>query len=629
MAEQFSVKDAFVDAIKETRLASRNYWINREFLLGHQWLYEDEDTGRPETLKGTSRVQGTVNRFATNHRTIMANGLQEELAFETRPNGADDASTFAANVATEALYGLHTDHSWEILRERVTVNALLGGIAGIGLSWDTEADTSIENPLTIAEFVVEPGSKDAETARWWVQAQTLPQSKVKDMYGLSELPHADATSGMNATQRGMLSRYLGEGDIPKLTIVLTYYERPSAGKKGRVITEVGGEHVESAPWPFPFEDRLNLVTVTETMIPDRWYGDTIYSQARWPQVAMNVAKSNLSEHLSDAAVARLLVPHSAIRVMEAFDDVPGNQYPYADNMEKPSWLNPAQLPAWLQNTPHDFAKDIDDIMGVHAVSRGEAPANLESGTAISILSEQDGSPVGHVLRSVAGAFSRMSSLLLQMHEELSTGTKRGIIRSEDGSPLSTEWTGKDIAGQYDARVPYDSIIPRSRAAQMQSAVKMLEMGLITDMDEFVRFSQMPNGRNLINASMPATAHARREHRKFAIGEIIVPEEWEAHKEHIDAHQDFLYTEVFARLASEDKEKIHLHIQAHRTLEAEALAADVSRQTADPNMSALTGAAQLPVPPGQEIPPQGLPPGPEQGNLPPDLDQQLLDLQAEL
>ena len=47
------------------------------------------------------------------------------------------------------------------------------------------------------------------------------------------------------------------------------------------------------------------------------------------------------------------------------------------------------MPAWWQERPVDLREAIDDIMGVHDVSRGEAPSNIESGYGLSILVEQD------------------------------------------------------------------------------------------------------------------------------------------------------------------------------------------------------------------------------------------------
>lgn len=622
------ISELFAQASNETRPASQDYWLNREFLLGNQWLMYNQLTGRPENMAISERIRNVTNRFATNHRTNMSKLLKERLAFQVHPNGADDASTHAAYVATEAVYGLYTHHNWERLRKRVSAATVLGGVAAISLNWDKAADDSIETPLTIAEFVVEPGSRDAETARWWIQAQTLPPGQVKEMYGLPEEPSPDASNGLSAMQRGMLARHLGGETSVPLTLVLTYYERPNGKNKGRVVTEVNGKTVEKVAWPFPFTDRLNLVVTIETEVPERWYGTTVYSQARAPQVALNVSTSNILEHLTEAAVARLLVPQSAVRSMKAFDDIPGNMYSYNDGSDKPSWLQPPQLHAWVRETRHDYSRDIDDIMGTHAVSRGDAPANLESGTAISILAEMDGSPAGHVLNEIGSAFGRMASLLLQMHEKFATGTRNGIIPSEDG-PMATQWTGKDIHGQYNCTVPADALIPRSRAAQLQLATKMMEMGLISTPEEYVAFSEMPGGRNILDVTHPEIAHAKREHSKFATGETVVPEEWHNHPVHIPKHESFLSTPLFSRLSPANKEKVHLHIQAHRTYEAEALAQEVSRQEADPNMAALTGAAQLPVPPGLENPAEALQgPGPE-AILPPDPDQQVEALLAEL
>ncbi|MCP5057263.1 MAG: hypothetical protein GY937_11130, partial [bacterium] len=199
------------------------------------------------------------------------------------------------------------------------------------------------------------------------------------------------------------------------------------------------------------------------------------------------------------------------------NDIPGNMHPYPDGLQPPAWLSPPQLPSWLQQLPADYRLDIDDIMGVHDVSRGKAPVNLESGTALSILAELDGTPVGRLLKEGSGMFGRMASMVLEMQEKFAK-TKRIAVIDTGESPLSIEWEGKDIAGQYSAKVPLDSVIPRSRAAMQQMGMKLLEMGRIESMEDFARFIEMPGRRHLVNAMNPHVAKARRENSAMARGE---------------------------------------------------------------------------------------------------------------
>lgn len=623
------VRDMYIKAAKDTRQLARSYWLNTAFLAGYQWVFWDENKDVPRERPGDDRIRMVVNRMASNHRTIVSHLTQREMTFEVPPNGADDASYRAAYIATEALYHLAGEHQWEKKREEAVTTILKGGTGAIALDWDEEREDSVETVLSIAEFLVEPGARDPERARWWIKAQLLNPKEVQSMYDMKECPPADATNGLNPLQERLLATHLNSDNLNPLTLVLTYYERPNKmNKKGRILVEVNNQLLQEGEWNFPFDDRLNLVVGVETVVENKWYGDTIYNQARAPQVALNYAKSNLSEHLRDASVARMLVPHSAVRTMESLTDVPGNMYPYPDGLEKPAWMTPAQLPAWLQRLPDEFKQDIDDIMGVQDAFRGDAPGRIESGTGVAILVEQSSSPVTRLIKEVAGMFTRLSRMELMLHEQ-ETGSKRFSVISSEGGPLSLEWTGKDIAGQYYANVPLDSIMPRSRAAQEAAANKLLEMGLIDNIVDYVNYSEAPNRRNVVQELAPNVAKAARENSKMAKGEAVLPAQFDDHAKHIEEHNKFRLTTTYERLTPEEQEAVDLHVQAHETLAAEAAGIMEQRSAASAALGAVPSANgdpnELPPEPGQEM----LPPPPPGGIVPPDPGQMAEELMAAL
>lgn len=588
-----SLRDLYQRASRDLGRTARNHWLNHAFLEGHQWLYVPDPENLASDiyeLPSSDRITMVDNRMAANHRTIMANATKQRLEFSVRPNGADDASQQAAFVATEVCYWMAQEQKWERLREEASVAMLKGGTAGLSLQWDPAENTTRDQVLSIVEFVVEPGSRDPETARWWMSAQLLPPETVQAMFNMDEAPEGDAVAGINPLQHKLLSTYLGEGYRNKLTLLLSYWERPTPiNPKGKVIIEVGRERVFEGDWPFPFDHRLNLSVGVETRVEGRWYGSSSYTHARSPQVGLNYVQSNLSEHLRDASSAKLLVPHSAINLLDSLNDVPGFMYPYGDGQAPPQWLQPPQLPAWLERLADNYRMSVDDAMGVHDVSRGRAPANLESGTAISILAEQDGSPVGRVIKEVARMFASHAQMSLMLHESEGANVEHSAVIEGDQGPMAVKWTGKDISGQYDVTVPEDSLIPRSNAAQLQMAIKLLEMGRLESLEDFIRFSEAPGMRNLVDVVDPAVAKARRNHASLAQGEPVIPAEFDDFEVLIREGNKFRMSELYERLDPEDQENVDLYIEACQTLAAEQAGDAVGRTEFAPGLGAVPRA----------------------------------------
>ena len=635
------VRKLYWEGTQALRSEMRDYWLNHAFLHGFQWLFWSETSGRLDEMpQDPERVQATVNRLWPNTRTIVSNLMQRHLTFEVPPNAADDSHVRGARLAETIARAVHDDHNWEHLRENLYYAVWKGGTAAMCVDWDDSSveilndDTQGTSPLgegdtyeewlNITQFIVEPGARDAETARYWIKSVALPPEQVVDMFPdvfeEDELPPADATSGLAPFHRKLMAYDRGgDTDMTDLTMVLTYYERPNSQcPEGKVCTVVDNKVVFEGEWPFPFKDRLNLVVVRETLRENRWTGDTILTAARPLQTLLNVAWSSIAEHMKLAGNARLLVPMSSIEMMQNLDDMPGGLLPYNDSAQvKPDYLSPPQMPGWWMQMPNDVSQQIDDIMGVHEISRGTAPANIESGFGLTILAEKDNTPVTRLSKETAGAFGRLMSLVLEIYEDKTMGAAKrtSTVKIPGNAPLDVKWSGKDLRGQTTAIVPEDAIMPRSRAAQMEVAKDMLTAGLIENITDFVAIADLPGSRDILSVTSPDVERARRENSHFGVSRQCVPYPWDDHEAHISEHNKYRKTVDYDMLDEDDRQMIEDHIKAHEVLAADEIGTQRKKSALDPALGMApnaTGAAPLePLPPG----PGMAPPGPQP--LPPD------------
>lgn len=610
------VKKRYEEGRRTINREVRDYWLNHAFIHGRQWIYLNRTTGTVQVLEtDPDRVQVTANRMWPATRTIMSKVTQRDMVFEVLPSAADDATVRGAALAESVLVDVHDAHKWEEMREGLAMASWKGGTAAICVDWDPNAGSpitdlsalnfneepveepgehepgempgisreegpepvfegdTVETLLTIAEMVVEPGVKDAEKARWWIKLQALPPEQVQAQFNLKTKPPADAAAGDTPYSQGSVFENDGIGNQkPDLTLVFTYYERPNAlCKKGRVIVVVDNKAVDGPkPWPFPFTDRLNFALAFETPVESRWTGDSVVSMARPMQVLYNLAQSSITEHIKNAGNARMAVPQSAIELLENLSDIPGEMFPYADGMSMPSWLSPPAMPNWWLEQPDRIAMVMDDLLGVHDVSRGVTPSNIESGYGLSILTENDNTPVGKMVKSQAICFGKVATMVLELYQDMVTAKRPAIVSAPGQPPESMDWSGQDLEGQTRAIIPIDAILPRSRAAQAQQAEKMLQMGLITSYEEYAAIAELPGSRSMIDRLKPDVAKARRENAQMALDAPCIPADFDDHAAHIAEHNVFRKSVKFERLPAAVQEMIGLHIQAHNVLAAEQM-----------------------------------------------------------
>jgi hypothetical protein len=629
--------DLYVSGLKAQRRANRNYWVNAAFLQGDQWIFFSPETNTLSEVPNTEdRVRATINKLWPGSRTVISKLVQRPLAFEVRPNSSDDVAIEGAKISESIIYAVAREHEWESLRESVAWAAWKGGTGAVCVDWNPtkgkpvalssdgatlSAGDTQETALSIPEFVIQPGARVAREAHWWIKAQALPPAQLKADYNLDEEPNADATTGLSSLERGLVGS-LGSGlhgpqadrdnlhDTP-LALVLTYYERPNPNcKEGKVEVVINNKTVWGPkPWPFPFKDHLNISTCRETIKENTWIGDTVVTVARPVQAAFNAAWSNILEHADVAGNARMVTPQSSVELTEQYTDIVGEQIVYADGMDKPDWMTPPQLPGWLLQMPGELSAEIDNILGVHDVSRGSAPANIESGYGLAVLAEQDATPIGKLAGSMARMFGEVASDVLAVYAD-NVKEKRTAVVVMPGEPAqTTTWSGDDIAGQTTATVPIELVAPRSAAAQAQMAQKMMEMGLITSIEELTRLSEAPGERQIVEAVRPDVARARRENAEMAQGNVQLPEDWDDHQIHIKEHNDFRKTARYERLPKNIRDIYASHVQAHETLGAEGAARQQqAMNVGGPALAATPKADGSEVLPVSEAP---LPPPDEQ------------------
>lgn len=588
----------------------RDYHVNHAFLEGHQWLHWDPMSSQVISIpEDGDRVQATINHMRANVRVLMSNLTQRELSFDVPPMGGDDVSMRAARIVDTLLVDLAHSHHWERLREDHLYATLKGGTSAIAIDWSVANETSVETVLSIPEFVVEPGARHAETARWWIKLQLVPPGEVKAMWpkffpGDVE-PVTDGKVGMGATY----DRRVREAPTVR---VFTYYERPNpSNPKGLVRVEVNGVEVERLDWPFPWHDRLNLVVAHETPTGGQAYGSTVLNDAVPLQTLLNVLWSVYIENAQDASTTHLLLDDSWAAVVDQITDRPGT--PLVGRLEKgaPSYLTAPGPPPTIADGMVRVKMALDDVMGVHDVSRGQAPANVESGFGLSILAEKDSSPAGRLIKEVARAWGEVANMVVALHEKMVRSERETTVRLETGS-VRRRWKGSDIRGTRNITVPLDAIIPRSRAAQQQFAQQALQMGLLDPSDplamyKFAKLGDMPDRRGIIEALNPDIAKAIRENEMVVLGDVPLPREFDDHEVHIKIHNDFRKSQEYELLLPEERTILDLHAQAHEQMAQEQAASRTKGAMIDPALASAPRADGAPAVAPVDVPP---PPAPD-------------------
>lgn len=642
------VEDRWLEGVAPLRRDIKNYWTNTSFFIGEQWVYwSTAEDGIRKMLPNKQRSRVTRNHIKRSVRVNLGKLLRNELYFDVSPSSADDAAVKGAQAATTALANARDCQNWENVRAEEVLSTQLGGTAAVCIEWDPAGYQSygvteqgrpygdgdvLLTPMSIIEFVVQPGVKDAEKAQWWIKATAEDPLDVQKKYNLPKLPEADATTALGAFEQRIIGAAASESGASRFyqgrTMVRTMFERPSReNAQGRVVTVVNDKIVQDVKWPFDVKDRLNLFVFRDMHVDGRWTGESMVTDAVPIQQELNLARSIIMEHLKKAGNARLWVPDETIDEEQLTDD-PGQPVFYSPTQGgRAEWASPPPLPQWEVNYPEQAAAEIDDILGVHDISRGDAPKGVEAGTALALLAERDDTPLSVFARDQAEGWGKIGTFVLKCYEQFVTQPREMTVKQESvpGStakkPYSIEFTGEMLHGQTKAKVPLEATLPTSRAVSQARADSLMQMGAFgtpPDMRLYVKVADLPDKSQLLAALSADADKAQRSCEKMFRGEAVVPREFDNHGIAIAEANAQRKSERYEQAAPDIQQLFDNFVKAHEVMAAEQVGRQEMQHAESPNLAAAPqadGAIGSAVPPAQSdlgsggAPPLPLQPGP--------------------
>ena len=621
----------------------RDYWMNASYNSGQQWIWWDQTRNIVQELDYANDNERytriTVDKFGPRVTNLMARMTRSPLVWEVEPSGTDDASARRQRLQEQLLLSEAHEQDWAEIREEHLLQTLYGGSAAISVEWDpqlgkivaTDPVTAIPipaggvriTPLGISEFCLEPGSPSVDDARYWIKCVALPPEQVKERYDLDWEPVPDAEASLSSRHRTLLSRR-PQGQPPRLTLVYCYYERPTTRTPGCVVHVVNNREVyaygDGQGWPFPFP-HLNITIGIQRKIPRTWVGNTLLTPARDIQYAYNRARSTILEHMRKAANARLMVPAGSIEDSDSITTDPADVLEYNSELGEPHWQSAPEVPRWISNEAAQLESELDDIFFTHAVTRGQAPGDRNSGLALSVLAEKDDTPLAPMARNQSAVWARIGQMTLQMYRAYAQ--QSGMVRSQtittsQGSTVQFEWTSEDIDETPMVKVPLDATAPRSKIATQSVIVSLAQTfpAAFQNVDgmSLARLLDLPDPKGFLTTADPDVAKAEWENGLLMQAIPVMPADFDDHAKHIAQHNRERKSPAYELAADDVRQAIDVHVQAHQKLVADEAAAQLATQQQMPGAEMLPQANEAPgsmVPqaqtgqPGQpqEMPPQ--------------------------
>ena len=605
------IVSAVLEDFKKRQEARRpvelNWRLNMNFVIGNQFSEisprgDVEEYGRQYFWQ----CREVYNHIAPILETRLSKLARVKAQASVRPSSPDDADRASAEVATKLIRAVSADNGFSALMSEANVWSEVTGSAFYKVTWDTqkgmaltadgtlrEGDVKItvcppfeifpEN-IAVAELDVQPSLMHVKVMgvgdvfRIWgkrVEGRTL---------NVFSFENADVLGGLgyHATVPKMVTEAREDA-----ALVIEKYEMPSESHpEGRLIIVAGETLVHDGPLPYingedgtrgyPFAKQVCLESL------GNFFGGSVVERIIPVQRAYNAVKNRKHEFMNRIAMGVLAVEDGSVDTdaLEEEGLPPGKILVYRQGSAPPVMLNAGQVPAEFGREEEKLLNEFVMISGVSEVTTySQVPSNVASGTAISLLLEQDDTRISLTADSLREAVKRIGRHIIRLYKQFADAPRMKRVVGEGGEVEVMQFRSGDL-GSEDVTFDTENEIEDSLSTRRAMVYDLLGLGLFADENgiipartkakllEILGFGNWEQSRDADEAHL---AKAERENFELKSRDVV-PDPVDDHALHITEH-----TKLCVSAPCEKNEKFRARVTAHinKHKELAALAGNVA------------------------------------------------------
>ncbi len=526
------------------RSAERRYLLERDWALsiayyeGRQWLMFDDNTSKIVNLLSDE----DPTRFQTINLLRMLTDKVASLATTTEPD-ANCVPLTAAPIDQQAAkvgraIGGYCDRKFD--RTRQTFDAVQWALAtGVGfrkIVWDGKAEALIpkglksvpgpdgqptlgldgaevapvgdidEAAVATFEMFLDPAAYRWEDVRWLCHAKNRSITYFQEKYperGFDVSPESIEGGGAG---RGWADSYLNGGagylgaaapsptqmtqgrssvGQPLTAVCYEYWELPTPRfPEGRLIVVAGRKLLHYGAWPYADRDRFPFTPTYYRRASDSPYGLSLVKDLVPLQMEYNRIHSRSLEQMEKVFDYAVIEAGSDVDVQNFLEGNKRTIRPIP--VKKGTQIVPTinRAPGISQENfllMQEVRERMQDIAGVHDVSKGTTPSGVTAGISIELLQQSDQSQLKPFVTEIENAAVDIKEAELSLFREFAS-VPRLMGLDESGNPeeaLTSVQTFDALTkgGQTRVIVVPGSAMPRTPAGKKQEVLEYYNLGL--------------------------------------------------------------------------------------------------------------------------------------------------------
>lgn len=576
-----------------------NWRLNMNFVVGNQFAQISSKGDIEESGKEYFWQEREVyNHIAPILETRLAKLGRVKAKAQVRPATSDDEDVASASLATKLIDAVCKENDFSSQLALANTWSEITGSAFFKVTWDANKGHALDASGEIKEgdvtitlcppfeiFPEDIAITDIDKQSSIMHAKVLTAKEVKRIWGkdvkggdvnVFSFDNAQVGGGFGYT--ASVPKIVSEKREDSVTVIEKYEAPTHEYPNGRLIIVAGDKLLYQGDMPYlngedgvrgyPFSKQVCIDNLTN------FFGTSVVERIIPVQRAYNTVKNRKHEFMNRMALGVMAVEDGSVDTdnLEEEGLPPGKVVVYRQGSTPPIMLSPTQVPSEFSREEEKLLNEFVMISGVSEVTTySQVPANVASGTAISLLLEQDDTRIALTADSLRESIKRISKQVLRLYRQFAKVPRVKRITGDNGDVEIASF----CAGNIDSEdIVFDTIsdIEDTLSARRAMVYDLLKLGLFADENgklnastkarlfEILGFGNWEDGRN--NDEI---------HRKKALKENMELEKkdvpvdvYDDHALHIEEHVRACVSAKCVR-NKEMRDRVANHIAKHSEL----------------------------------------------------------------
>lgn len=540
--------------------------LNMNFYLGNQYSYITPSGFISDIEKNFN----WENREVYNHiapiiesRLSKLNKIKPNININASSNTDND--TYKAKLANAILTSNFSENNFSEIISTATHWSEITGTSFYKVSWNEDSNKNQSGDVKISvcsPFEIYPDSNfidNIEDCKSIIETRAFPASQVNQEWNTNLTGEDIDLYQLN--NNSSLSNISGRSNYTKVThtinhdylLVIERYEKPSiAHPNGKLTIICKDSLLYDGDMPYINGSKNTRTYPFVKQVSNKqlscFWGSSVIERCIPLQKAYNSIKNKKHEFLTRLASGVLTVEDGSVDVdnLENNGLEPGKIIIYRNGSTPPKFLNPGSIPEDFEKEEERLLKELNHLSCISDVTtNANIPSGINSGTALSLLIEQDETKLSVIAEEIKNSIKKISYQILRLYKQFSNTIRLNKLTNNNGSLELFYWTKNDISSD-DIIIEAINNLDEDTLNKKEILLSLIDKNLFNNKD-----GNIPNQtkekilsclgfENLCLFDELDTLHKKRaEKENLKLIKLEEPLEVDDDKIHIEEHTKFI------------------------------------------------------------------------------------------